>query len=51
MAIDEGVERLNGLSLPGELGGEVNQIIDAAIMMDYDYAVEVIQRMSNIPNH
>ena len=51
VAIDEGVERLNGLSLPGELGGEVDQIIDAAIMMDYDYAVEVIQRMSNIPNH
>jgi len=46
VAIDEGVERLNELSLAGALGGEIEQLSDAVIMMDFDYAIEVIQRLT-----
>jgi len=48
VAIDEGMERLNALPLTGALKDEVEQITDAAIMMDFDFAIDVIQKLTSI---
>jgi len=51
VAIDEGMERLTTLSLTGALGDEIEQITDAAIMMDFDYAIEIMQKLTSISSH
>ena len=48
IAVDEGMQRLTALSLTGALGDEIEQIADAAIMMDYDYAIEAIRKLTSI---
>jgi len=50
VAIDEGMERLNAMSLKGALGDEIEQITDAAIMTDFDNAIEIIRRLISIPS-
>jgi len=48
VAIDEGVERLAALSLTGALGDGIGQIADAAIMSDFESAIEVIQKLTSV---
>ena len=48
VAIDEGVIRLAELSLTGALVDEIKQITDAAIMSEFDYAIEVIQKLTSV---
>jgi len=50
VAIDESMERLNALPLTGALKDEVEQITDAAIMMDFDFAINVIAKLISIKN-
>ena len=45
VAIDEGMERLTTLSLTGALGDEIDQFTDAVLMMDYDGAMEIMQKL------
>jgi len=47
VAIDEGVQKLTALSLSGALGEEIENITDAVMMTDFDYAIEVIQRLTD----
>ena len=51
VAIDDGVEQLTALSLAGELGEEVERITDAAIMMDFDIAIELINKLTTASKH
>jgi len=46
VAIDEGMERLTTLSLTGALGDEIEQFTDAVLMMDYDSAMDIMQRLT-----
>jgi len=48
VAIDEGMESLTALSLTGALGDEIGQIADAAIMSDFEGAIEVIQKLTSV---
>jgi len=48
VAIDENMERLGALTLTGALGDEIEQITDATIMMDFDYAIEVIEKLTSL---
>jgi len=45
--IDEEIKKLDALNLSGALGDEVELIKDAAIMMDYDMAVQQIHKLLN----
>ena len=45
VAIDEGMERLTTLSLTGALGDEIELFTDAVLMMDYDGAIEIVERL------
>jgi len=51
VAIDDGVEQLTALSLTGELGEEIERITDAAIMMDFDCAVKIINNLTTAKRH
>ena len=48
VAIDKGVERLTALNLTGALVDEIEQITDAATITDFDYAIEVIEKLTSI---
>jgi len=45
VAIDECLERLAALSLTGSLGDEIDQLTDAVIMTDFDYAREIMRKL------
>jgi len=45
-AIDEGVERLSALPLAGALVDDIEHLSDAAIMMDIDCAIEIIESLT-----
>ena len=51
VAIDEGIIRLAELSLTGALGDEIEQIADAALMSEFDYAIEVIRKLISVSSH
>jgi len=43
--IDECLEQLAALSLTGSLGDEIEQLTDAVIMTDFDFAREIMRRL------
>ncbi|MCL2010795.1 MAG: hypothetical protein FWG71_09685, partial [Synergistaceae bacterium] len=43
--IDKGLERLDALNTSGALKEEIEQLKDAVLIMDYDAAVEVMQKL------
>ena len=45
IVIDECLERLAALSLTGSLGDEIEQLTDAVIMTDFDFAREIMRRL------
>jgi len=45
IVIDECLQRLSELSLTGALGDEIDQLTDAVIMTDFDFAREIIQKL------
>jgi len=47
VAIDEGMERLNALSLTGALEDKIAMFADAVIMMDYDGAMDTVRRLTS----
>jgi len=45
IVIDECLEQLAALSLTGSLGDEIEQLTDAVIMTDFDFAREIMRRL------
>jgi len=45
LAIDEGMERLDALNPGGTLKDEIERLKDAVLMMDYDGAKEIMQKL------